>query len=74
MSDKDVNSESAAKRGRFALFADRIDETPELAAARDYGVDVAALLANLDRPVAERIRRHQIALDTFNKLRNARKL
>jgi hypothetical protein len=28
------------------------------------------LLANLDRPVAERIRRHQIALNTFRKLHN----
>jgi len=47
---------------------------PELAFAVDYGVDIQALIANLNRPVAERIRRHQIALDTFQKLRNAKKL
>jgi hypothetical protein len=49
-------------------------DMPELAFAVDYGVDIQALIANLNRPVAERIRRHQIALDTFQKLRNAKKL
>ena len=42
---------------------------PELAFAVDYGVDIQALIVNLNRPVTERIRRHQIALDTFKKLR-----
>ena len=51
-----------------------INEIPELASARDYGVDIWMLLSNLDRPVIERIRRHQIALDTFGKLQSARKL
>jgi peroxiredoxin len=47
---------------------------PETAFAVNYGVDIQALIDNLKRPVAERIRRHQIALDTFQKLRNAKKL
>lgn len=51
-----------------------IARIPELAEARDYGVDVSMLLANLKRPVIERIKRHQIALDTFYKLQNARKI
>jgi len=53
--------------------SDLIKRIPELAQARDYGVDIPMLLANLNRPVIERIRRHQIALDTFDKLRKAKK-
>jgi hypothetical protein len=53
--------------------SDLIKRIPELAQARDYGVDIQMLLANLERPVIERIRRHQIALDTFDKLRKAKK-
>jgi len=52
-------------------WLDLINKVPELAAARDYGVDIRMLQANLNRPVIERIRRHQIALDTFDKLRKA---
>ena len=55
-------------------LADLIERIPELAAARDYGVDLQMLYDNLNRPVIERIRRHQIALDTFERLQNAKKL
>ena len=55
-------------------LSDLIERSPELAAARDYGVDIQMLQANLNRPVIERIRRHQIALDTFEKLRKAKKV
>ena len=55
-------------------LAELIERIPELAAARDYGVDLKMLQANLNRPVIERIRRHQIALDTFEKLHKAKKL
>ena len=55
-------------------LSDLIERSPELAAARDYGVDIRMLQANLNRPVIERIRRHQIALDTFEKLRGAKQL
>ncbi len=51
-----------------------IEKTPELAAARDYGVDIQMLIDNMNRSVSERIKRHQIALDTFQKLRSAKKI
>lgn len=43
-------------------------------AARDYGIDVAMLIDNLKRTPAERIRRHQIALETAEKLRKAQQV
>jgi hypothetical protein len=43
-------------------------------AASDYGIDVSMLADNLKRTPAERIRRHQIALNTAEKLRKARGL
>jgi len=49
-----------------------LDQAPELARARDYGVDFCMLFSNLERSVKERIERHQIALDTFHKLRYGR--
>lgn len=44
---------------------------PVLAKARADGVDLWALWANLQRPVEDRIRRHQMALDTFRLFYNA---
>jgi hypothetical protein len=41
-------------------------------AAADYGIDIPMLFANLARTPAERIRRHQIALETFRTLRKAK--
>lgn len=43
---------------------------PVLSQARRDGVDMWALWANLQRPVEERIRRHQIALNRFQMLYN----
>ena len=37
-------------------------------AAADYGIDIPMLMANLARIPAERIRRHQIALEAFRML------
>ena len=51
-----------------------INESPELAAARENGVDLWALWHNLQRSPAERLRRHQIALDTLRKLQKAKKI
>jgi hypothetical protein len=45
-----------------------INESPELAEARENGVDLWALWHNLHRSYAERLRRHDIALDTYRKL------
>jgi len=46
----------------------------EVRAAIDYGIDVSMLIENLKRTPAERIKRHQIALETVEKLRKARHL
>ena len=48
--------------------------TEELKAAIDYGIDISMLLENLKRTPAERIRRHQIALNTVKKLRKAEQI
>ncbi len=44
---------------------------PAVAEAEAQGVDVSQLLATLRLTIAERIHRHQIALDTLNQLRKA---
>jgi len=46
-------------------LANWFDADPVLQLARRDGVDLWALWANLQRPVGDRIRRHQMALDTF---------
>ena len=48
--------------------------TDPIQAAIDQGIDVSMLADNLQRSVAERIRRHQIALNTVKKLRKAKRL
>jgi hypothetical protein len=42
-------------------------------AAADYGIDISQLRDNLALTVAERLRRHQIALDTVEMLQRARR-
>lgn len=39
----------------------------------EFGIDVNALIDNLKRTPAERIRRHRIALNTVMKFRKAKK-
>ena len=39
--------------------------------AEDFGVDISMLIDNIKRTPTERIRRHQIALNTVEKLRKA---
>ena len=51
-----------------------IDEIPELADAYKYGVDIEMLVSNIKRPVEDRLRRHQIALQTYDMMRNARRV
>jgi hypothetical protein len=46
----------------------------EILAAVEYGIDVSMLIDNIHRSYSERIRRHQIALITAEKLKGARKL
>jgi hypothetical protein len=46
--------------------------TDAIQAAADYGIDISMLIDNLKRTPAERIRRHQIALNTAMKLHKAK--
>jgi hypothetical protein len=43
-------------------------------AAADYGIDIQMLTANLARTTAERIKRHQIALEALRVFRKARRV
>ena len=47
-------------------------QTDAVKAAIEYGVDISILKDNLKRTPAERIKRHQIALNTVEKLKKAR--
>ncbi|MBC8378544.1 MAG: hypothetical protein H8E62_05150 [Planctomycetes bacterium] len=51
-----------------------INESAELAEARENGIDLWALWHNLRRTPAERMRRHHTALQTLRRLRKAKKL
>lgn len=51
-----------------------LNESPELAEARRDGIDLWALWANLHRTPAERLRRHQIALNTKRRLKKVKKV
>jgi len=46
----------------------------EIQAAADYGIDISLLLNNIRKTPAERIRQHQIALNTAEKLRKNKQL
>jgi hypothetical protein len=48
--------------------------TDEIQAAADYGIDISMLIENLKRTPEERIRRHQIALNTVKSLRKAKRI
>jgi len=49
-------------------------EPPEaIRAAAEYGIDISLLRANLALTPAERLRRHQIALNTVEMLREAKR-
>ncbi len=47
-----------------------LQKYPQLSEAKEYGIDIVMLYENLQRPVQERVKRHQIALDTYKKLHN----
>jgi hypothetical protein len=46
----------------------------EITAAIDYGIDISMLIDNIRRSPAERIKRHQIALNTATKFRKAKRI
>ncbi len=64
----------AAKSNKSKMPKGESRQTEEILAAVDYGIDVSALIANVSRSCTERIVRHQIALNTVEKLRKAREL
>jgi hypothetical protein len=64
----------AAKQKISSQTRGKSVEIDPVQAAVDYGIDVSALLDNAGRSFSERIKRHQIALNTAEKLRKAREL
>jgi hypothetical protein len=64
----------AEKAKKKVKQRDQSRQADPLMAAADYGIDVSMLADNLQRSVTERIRRHQIALNTAEKLRKAKRL
>lgn len=49
-------------------------QADEIQAAAEYGIDISMLIDNIRRSPAERIRRHQIALNTVKSLRKAKRI
>ncbi|HCO94348.1 MAG TPA: hypothetical protein DIU00_10415 [Phycisphaerales bacterium] len=64
----------AEKSNKNAKRRNNSRQTDPIRAATDYGIDVSMLADNLRRSVTERIKRHQIALNTAEKLRKAKRL
>ena len=62
----------AATRKQENRIAGSLRQADEIRAAIDYGIDIEMLIANLKRSPAERIRRHQIALNTAKMLAKAK--
>jgi hypothetical protein len=54
-------------------FDELVEQYPYLEEACNFGIDIQMLIDNADRTPAERIRRHQAALNAFNMIRGARK-
>ena len=63
---------ATTKRQRKNL-PDTLQQEDEVQAAIDYGIDISMLIDNIRRNHAERIRRHQIALNAVEKLRRAKR-
>ena len=49
-----------------------LQQADEVQAAINYGIDISMLIDSIKRSPTERIRRHQIALNTAQKLRKAK--
>jgi hypothetical protein len=60
-----------AKQSRQSRTSSR--QIDAIQAALDYGIDVSMLVQNIRKSYSERIIRHQIALDTVEKLRKAKR-
>jgi len=64
----------ATETNKKKLVKKRSEALDPIQAAADYGIDITQLRDNLARPVAERLRRHQIALNTVELLQKAKRL
>jgi len=64
----------AAKKKKAQPASSDCQQTDQIHAAIDYGIDISMLIQNIGRSYTERIIRHQIALNTAEKLRKARHL
>ncbi len=63
-----------AKLNKSKIRKSKSQDVNEIQAAIDHGIDVSMLIQNISRDCTERIIRHQIALNTVEKLRKARRL
>lgn len=59
------------KSGRNNAGSVNSDREDTIRMAREYGIDVPMLIDNLKRSPAERVRRHQIALEMMEALQQA---
>ena len=66
--------EGMTAKSKSRMPKSKYPEAAEVQAAVDYGIDVSMLVDNIRRSYSERIIRHQIALNTSEKLRKARRL
>ena len=64
----------AGKSNKIVKGKNAARQTDPVQAAIDYGIDVSMIVDNLRRSVTDRIKRHQIALDTVEKLQKAKRL
>ena len=62
-----------ARDKRAGIISSKSPKDP-IRAAAEYGIDIPMLTANLARTPAERIRRHQIALEAFKMFRRAKRI
>jgi methylthioribose-1-phosphate isomerase len=67
----DAQTESFV-RVRAAMTAFRVQETPAIAAARAYGVDIGLLKKSMLRTPIERVQRNDEILATLAKMRRNR--
>ncbi|KPK42687.1 MAG: hypothetical protein AMJ65_07285 [Phycisphaerae bacterium SG8_4] len=64
----------AGKSNENREFQTKSRQTDPVQAAIDCGIDIEMLVDNLQRTVTDRIERNQIALNTAEKLRKAKRL
>ena len=62
----------AKKISKSSTVEKKSPQADEIKKAIDYGIDVSMLIENMARSYTERVIRHQIALNTGEKLRKAR--